>query len=80
MSNKNVFHLEDLKMSINPLRLAILESGKKQLEISLNTGIYHTRLNLIINGWISPNERERQLIAVELGKTAEELFPDQAIV
>ena len=63
-------------MSFNPLKVAIFNSGKKQLQISINTGIHHTRLNLIINGWIKPNEEEKKLLAEELGSSEVDLFPE----
>jgi hypothetical protein len=62
-------------MSLTPLKLLVLNSGQKQLRIALNTGIHHTRLNLILNGWIKPNENEKKLLSQELGKSVNELFP-----
>ena len=63
-------------MANNPLKAAIFNSGKKQLQLSINTGIHHTRLNLIINGWIKANDEEKRLLAEELGQPESVLFPD----
>ncbi len=61
-------------MSANPLKLAIVSSEKKQLEISRNCAINPTKLNLIVNGWLLPTEEEKQLLARELEKPINELF------
>ena len=62
-------------MSVTPLKLAVISSGKKQLEISRNCGINPTKLNLIINGWTLPNDKEMTLLTMELEKPMTELFP-----
>ena len=67
-------------MKLLPIKKVILYSGKKQLQVALNTGMHPTRLNLILNGWISPNEKEKYLLAQEMGKSVGELFPEEARV
>ena len=58
------------------LKTAVFQSGKKQLDISFYTGIHHTRLNLILNGWIKPNGKEKELLSKALGRSVAELFPE----
>jgi len=61
-------------MNLN-LRLAILASPlRTQVRLARQAGIGEGRLSKIVNGWITPTERERQAIAEALGRPAGELF------
>ena len=60
-------------MNIN-LRLAILETVRTQTKLSALTQIREERLSKIVNDWIEPTGRERELISAALGKSQAQLF------
>ena len=64
-------------MPLSKLKLEVFSSGKSQLSISKSIGINPSRLNLIVNEWINPSEREKKLLAEELGKPIGELFSEK---
>jgi hypothetical protein len=64
-------------MNMCPIKIAIFESGRRQLEIAKNTNINPARLSLISNGWVTPNDRERRILSEELDKPVVELFPEK---
>lgn len=46
----------------------------KQLDLALKTGIGQPRISMIKNGWISPTQKERDLIAEALGMKSDEIY------
>ena len=56
------------------LKFAILQSGKTQRTVALNTRIPETRLSAIVRGRHTPTKVERQRLARVLGVAAHELF------
>jgi len=63
-------------MRLSTLKLAMLESGRRQIEISLSTGISQGRLSNIANRWVRPTIREQTLLSRELDRPVEKLFPE----
>jgi transcriptional regulator with XRE-family HTH domain len=61
-----------------PLRLAIVYSGLRQIEISKRTGIQVSRLSMIVNGHFEATPPEQKALARLLRKPVEELFPEVA--
>jgi lambda repressor-like predicted transcriptional regulator len=58
------------------LKIAVLKKDVSFFEISLETGIHHTRLSQISNGWATPREDEKERIAAVLGVPVVEIFPN----
>jgi hypothetical protein len=56
------------------LKVAIVESGRSQREISRDSGIPENRLSTIVQGWQEPRPEERQVLAGTLGRPEGELF------
>lgn len=56
------------------LKVAIVQSGKKQRAIARSTRIPETRLSHIVRGRLEPTEKERAVIARVLDRTEAELF------
>jgi len=61
-------------MKLTTLKLAILYSGKTQLQISSETGIPQPTLNMIVNGHRKANREQASLIADALDHSRSELF------
>lgn len=59
-----------------PLKIAIIDSEKSQIEIADLARIEYTRLSQIVRGHVTPNESERLRIAGVLQRTVEDLFPE----
>jgi transcriptional regulator with XRE-family HTH domain len=58
------------------LKIAIVESGLTQLEISKIADIHESRLSHIVNGHREPNDLERKAIARVLKRKMADLFPE----
>lgn len=68
-----------MKQRLNvALKIAIVESGKKQRRIASLTRISEPRLSHIVRGRIEPNDDERARIARVLERPVDQLFPDTA--
>jgi plasmid maintenance system antidote protein VapI len=57
-----------------PLKLAILESGRSQMEIAAATGIHYSQISLIVRGWREPSPEQRARLSAVLGRKPEALF------
>lgn len=57
-----------------PLKIAILETVRSQIRLSVITGISEDKLSRIVNGWQRPTARERYVIAQALQRPEAELF------
>lgn len=60
----------------NRLRALRVFAGKRQVDISAETGISQSKLSLIEGGLIRICDEEKRAIAVALGTKAELLFPE----
>lgn len=58
-----------------PLKQAIFAAGLKQKDIAAEIGVSEVTLSRIVNGLHAP-DRTRAKIADALGKTVEDLWPD----
>lgn len=61
-----------------PLKIALVERGFRQLELSKFLRIDPSRLSKIVNGWIKPDENTKKEISRFLGKPVEDIFPDSS--
>lgn len=52
------------------------ERGIKQVQVALDLDMHPSRLNLILNGWLRPNDELQQLLASYLDVDADELWSD----
>lgn len=57
------------------LKVAIVQSGKKQRAIARKTRIPETRLSHIVRGRLEATKTERELLARTLSRSVSELFP-----
>lgn len=57
------------------LKVAIIESGRKQQDIARAAGIPETRFSHIVRGRIDATAKERERIARALGRSQDDLFP-----
>jgi transcriptional regulator with XRE-family HTH domain len=60
-----------------PLKVAILESGVSQREVSLDARVGETRLSQIVCDRVEPTPQEQLAIARVLGRPVEQLFTAQ---
>ena len=56
------------------LREARFFKGFSQWDLSIKTSIPQTKISLIENGYVMPNEKEKKKLASALGKRELELF------
>ncbi len=56
------------------LKIAMLQSGLKQIELARKLGIGEALCSKIINGWVNPKDELKKSISKILGKPIEELF------
>ncbi len=57
-----------------PIKWALLETGRRQVEVARAAGLSEARMSKITNGWLEPRPEERERIAAALGRPADELF------
>jgi len=57
-----------------PLKIAIVESGRSQLEVAKLADMHASWLSLIVNGHREPSEAERKALARILKRKPAELF------
>lgn len=60
------------------LKLAILESGKTQMDIAAEVGVHFTKLSMIVRGHRQPSATEQRRIARVLRRPVHDLFPEVA--
>jgi hypothetical protein len=58
-----------------PLRRAIFESGRRQIEIARDAKIHYSTLSLVANGYRQATDDEQAALARVLRKKKAELFP-----
>ena len=64
-------------MAMNlPLKIAIVESGRSQLELAKATDMHESRLSHIVNGHRDPSDAERKALARVLRRKIADLFPE----
>jgi transcriptional regulator with XRE-family HTH domain len=56
------------------LRVAIVQSGRKQADIARSSRITETRFSHIVRGRLEPSAKERERIAKALQRSSDELF------
>lgn len=61
-----------------PLKRAFFESGRRQKDVAAAIGVDEATLSRIVNG-LHTSEGMRAKIADALGRTVEELFPDNQV-
>lgn len=61
------------------LKLAIFNSGKRQIDIAEKAGMDETKLSKIIRGYRTASPEERSALARVLRKPIHELFPDAEV-
>jgi len=59
---------------LNPLRLARLEAGKTQWEVTKETGIPQTRISLYEREYREPTPEHKKTLARLYGKVVEDLW------
>lgn len=67
-------------MTRTPLRLAMFNSGKKQIVIAKSAGIHESRLSKIANGHIVASDDEKRHLARVLRLSVDALFPEAEVV
>jgi transcriptional regulator with XRE-family HTH domain len=61
-------------ITVTPLKLAIVASGRSQREVATAVGISEFKLSRIVNRHVRPDAATRAALARELGSSAEALF------
>jgi transcriptional regulator with XRE-family HTH domain len=56
------------------LKLRVLESGKRQIQIAREIGVPEPYFSKIVGGWVEPCEELKRKIAQALGCGVEEVF------
>lgn len=59
------------------LKMRILKSGKRQIQIAQELGIPEPQLSKIVGGWVDPSEKLKKRIAKALACQVEEVFLTQ---
>ena len=59
------------------LKVALLEKGLKQFDLSKLLGMDPAKLSKIVNGWIDPDEQIKGEISRYLGKPIDVLLPEK---
>ncbi len=57
------------------LKIKVLESGKRQIQIAREIGISEPQLSKIVMGWVEPCEEVKGKIAKALGARPGEIWP-----
>lgn len=58
------------------LKIAIVESGKSQIDIAKATAIHESKLSRIVRGHDEPSLEEKKAIAKALRRPVDHLFPE----
>jgi len=58
------------------LKIAILQTGKRQYEVAKELGWMDSKISRILNGSYTATEEEMKKIAILLNKSVEDLFSD----
>lgn len=58
------------------LKVALIERGLKQIELSRLLGCDPAKVSKIVNGWIDPDQEMKRKIARFVGRPVEKLFED----
>lgn len=61
------------------LKVAIVQSGRSQIQVAKDASLPESRLSRIINGHDVASAAERRALARILKRKADELFPDEAL-
>jgi transcriptional regulator with XRE-family HTH domain len=61
-------------MTLNPLRLARLHTGKSQWQVAKETGITQSQISLYEREYREPTSTHMEILARYYGKTVEELW------
>lgn len=63
-----------------PLKIALIEAGIRQIELSRAINVDPSKLSKIVNGWLEATPGERKAIAKYLQRTEEDIFPKPDII
>jgi len=58
------------------LKIAIIESGRSQVDIAKEVGLHDTKLSFIVNGHREASPAERKALARVLKRKQADLFPE----
>lgn len=61
------------------LKIAIIESGRSQIETAHAAGLHESQLSHLVNGHRVPSDAERKALARVLKRKPAQLFPEEAI-
>jgi transcriptional regulator with XRE-family HTH domain len=73
--NYSSTHTTDMAFNIT-LKIAIVESGKSQIDIAKATAIHESKLSRIVRGHDEPSLEEKKAIAKALRRPVDHLFPE----
>jgi transcriptional regulator with XRE-family HTH domain len=59
-----------------PLKMALIETGKRQGEVARALGVSESKMSLWVRGYRLPTEAEMRAIAKVLRRPVQQLFPD----
>ena len=62
------------KLPDQTVKEMLKERGIKQVQVALDLDMHPSRLNLILNDWLRPNDEVQELLAIYLDVEASELF------
>ena len=62
------------------LKIAIIESGRSQLDIAAAAKINQSTLSLIVRGWREPTAKEKKAIGRVLRRPPAQLFPAEEVL
>lgn len=66
-------------MAVNTtLKVAFIETGRKQIEVAADIAMDVTKLSKIVNGHLDPTPEEAKAIAKALRRSVAHLFPTVA--
>jgi transcriptional regulator with XRE-family HTH domain len=60
-----------------PLKIALIQAGKRQFELALQTGIGESTVSRIVNSYRIPTAEEKRKIARALGCSIQKLWPEE---
>jgi len=62
------------KLPDQTVKEMLRERGIKQVQVALDLDMHPSRLNLILNGWLRPNDEVQELLSTYLDVDPSELF------